>query len=212
MTRTLVAVLLAAAAAVEVDTASRDRAAPPREVARFDATGRLRRPASYREWVWLSSGVGMAYGPNASASTDHPLFDNVFVAPAAYRSFLETGRWPDGTMLALEVRDSESTGSINKAGLFQGALRGLEVEVKARGAWTFYAFGTEDSAAALPRTASCYACHAASGAVDNTFVQFYPTLVEVARARGTLGRGHSGTPAEPQGRTDAGASSKEPRK
>ena len=43
-----------------------------------------------------------------------------------------------------------------------------------------------ESAAALPPTASCYACHSANTAVDNTFVQFYPELFAVAKAKGTI--------------------------
>ena len=35
-------------------------------------------------------------------------------------------------------------------------------------------------------TATCYACHSTNGAVENTFVQFYPTLLEVATRKGTL--------------------------
>jgi hypothetical protein len=44
----------------------------------------------------------------------------------------------------------------------------------------------KDRVEALPTTASCYACHSTNGAVDNTFVQFYPTLLDVAREKGTL--------------------------
>jgi cytochrome c553 len=38
----------------------------------------------------------------------------------------------------------------------------------------------------IPATAACYSCHAEHGAVDNTFVQFYPTLLDVAKEKGTL--------------------------
>jgi len=38
----------------------------------------------------------------------------------------------------------------------------------------------------IPRTANCYSCHQANGAVDTTFVQFYPTLLSVARTKKTL--------------------------
>jgi YHS domain-containing protein len=52
--------------------------------------------------------------------------------------------------------------------------------------WAFFGFGTSASdAKALPVSATCYSCHAANGAVDNTFVQFYPTLLEVAKSKGT---------------------------
>ena len=32
----------------------------------------------------------------------------------------------------------------------------------------------------------CYSCHEQHGAVDTTFVQFYPTLIELAKQKGTL--------------------------
>jgi hypothetical protein len=178
-------------------TALSSRPAPkPAEIAAdepvFAADGSLRFPDNYREWVWLSSGFGMAYGPAAQGSATTP-FDNVFVSPEAYRAFLQTGKWPDKTMLVLEVRGSATEGSINKAGRFQGNVLGVEVEVKDQkrfpGAWAFYAFGsspTGKSQQPLPRSADCYSCHAQNGAVDNTFVQFYPTLIEVARGKGTL--------------------------
>lgn len=157
---------------------------------RFGANNELQFPRNYREWIWLSSGLGMAYGPNARAAANPP-FDNVFVTPQAYRSFLETGTWPDKTMFVLELRSSTSQGSINKQGHFQGDVLAIEVEVKDEqrfpGKWAFYEFGkSATSATPLPTSAQCYSCHAQNGAVDNTFVQFYPTLLEVARNKGTL--------------------------
>jgi hypothetical protein len=32
----------------------------------------------------------------------------------------------------------------------------------------------------------CYSCHSQHAAVDTTFVQFYPTLLPIARAKGTI--------------------------
>ncbi len=157
---------------------------------RYTAGGSLLLPAEYREWIFLSSGLGMTYGPLA-APADAPRFDNVFVSRPAYQAFLKTGSWPDKTMFVLEVRSSESKGSINKGGHYQSEVAGIESEVKDAGKWTFYSFsrtggrtGTEGKA--FPRTQNCYACHAQNGAVDNTFVQFYPTILPVAKERGTL--------------------------
>jgi len=65
----------------------------------------------------------------------------------------------------------------------------VEAEVKdtARlGGWAFFAIGTGTSGKQIPKTAGCYTCHAQKGAVDNTFVQFYPTLLAVAKEKGTL--------------------------
>ena len=157
---------------------------------RFSSGNELMLPANYREWVWLSSGLGMAYGPTARDAANPP-FDNVFVTPEAYRSFLQTGKWPDKTMFVLELRASVNKGSINQQGHFQGSLMDIEVEVKDEsrfpGKWAFFAFGnSRKTAQPIPASASCYACHSQNGAVDNTFVQFYPTLAEVARQKGTF--------------------------
>src|SRR5215831_6498303 len=46
---------------------------------RYTADGQLTRPENYREWIYLSSGLGMSYGPNASTNPENPNFDNVFV-------------------------------------------------------------------------------------------------------------------------------------
>jgi Cytochrome P460 len=154
----------------------------------FTRENALIRPANYREWIWLSSGLGMSY---AAEPSGEPGFDNVFVAPAAYRAFIATGKWPDKTMFVLEEREAVSKGSINRSGHFQGSLMGLVAEVKDTsrfpGGWAFFALsGSAPSATALPKIAPCYSCHAQHGAVDNTFVQFYPTLFEVAKQKGTL--------------------------
>jgi hypothetical protein len=144
-------------------------------------------PANYREWIFLSSGLGMTYTPLSSTTADNPPFQNVFVTRAAYQAYLNAGRWPDKTMFVLEIRTSESNGSINKGGHYQTGIAAIEAEVKEGGQWVFYGFGREGKTAKpLPRSERCYSCHAENGASDNTFVQFYPTLLPVAKAKGTF--------------------------
>jgi hypothetical protein len=164
--------------------------------ARFTAEGDLIRPANYREWVFLSSGLGMTYGPNAPAAGAPLRFDNVYVNPSSYRHFMKTGQWPDGTVLILEVRESESKGSINQHGHYQSGLVGLEANVKdARRfpgtGWAFFDISPRNGAQSdavkpLAQGSRCTACHSANGAVDSTFVQFYPELAPVARKFGTF--------------------------
>jgi hypothetical protein len=157
----------------------------------YTRDARLRLPAGYREWVYLTSGMDMSYNPAALAA-DHSMFDNVFVNPEAYRSFRETGTWPDKTVLVLELRGAQNRGSINQRGSFQdGDVMGIEVHVKDEsrfaGKWAFFGFGANESdAGMIPSSADCYSCHADHGAVDTTFVQFYPTLLPIARSKGTL--------------------------
>jgi hypothetical protein len=153
----------------------------------YTEDGRLALPEDYREWVYLSSGFDMAYSPMAMG---HHMFDNVFVEPGAYKAFVATGTWPDKTMLVLEVRGAMDKGSINKNGNYQSTeVMGREVHVKDSArlqGWAFFGFDAGKTATMTPRSADCYSCHAAHAAVDNTFVQFYPTLLPIASAKGTL--------------------------
>jgi hypothetical protein len=155
--------------------------------------GQLKLPQHYREWIYLTSGFDMSYNPGMQMG--HHLFDNVFVNPEAYKEFLQTGTWPDKTMLVLEIRSAESKASINKAGNFQSTeTMGIEVHVKDEkhfsGKWAFFGFDSANTAKMVPVEAACYSCHAAHGAVDTTFVQFYPTLLPIARQKSTLSDSH----------------------
>ena len=156
---------------------------------RYTDDGQLKLPEQYREWVYLTTGFDMSYNPLMRMG--HHMFDNVFVNPESYRTFLETGTWPDKTVLVLEVRGAQDKGSINKAGNFQSPeIMGIEVHVKDEaqfpGKWAFFGFGEQKTAKMIPQTADCYTCHASHAAVDTTFVQFYPTLLPIAKSKGKL--------------------------
>lgn len=109
---------------------------------------------------------------------------------------MKTGKWPDRTVFVLEFRGSTSEGSINKAGRFQSRLVGLEAEVKDSrfpDGWAFFNFMPKgpngpilENAQPLPENAGCVECHTKNTAVERTFVQFYPTLLDVARKLGTV--------------------------
>lgn len=157
----------------------------------FTLDGRLKAPDGYREWIFLTSGLDMSYRMTSGA--DHSMFDNVFVNPQAYQSFVQTGRWPEGTEFVKEGRAASEKGSINKSGKFQsGETMGVEVHIKdskrfADG-WGFFFFDSVRSGPtqAIPAAAPCYSCHRQNGAVDSTFVQFYPTLLNIATHKHTL--------------------------
>jgi hypothetical protein len=167
-------------------------AAPPAPAssAPVSPADRLPRPDDYRTWIYLSTGFDMSYNP--AMRRGHDMFDNVFVNPEAWRAFQSTGTWPEGTIFVLEGRGAIDRGSINAQGRYQATgLMGLEAHVKdsARypGGWAFFSFDDDErSTAMIPPRAECYSCHAKHGAVDTTFVQFYPTLLPLAQAKGTL--------------------------
>lgn len=154
----------------------------------------LIRPANYREWVFLSSSLDLNYPP-PGAPPGPQRFDNVFVNPSSYRSFMRTGKWPDKTIFVLEFREAAKEASPDRPGKFQAAMTGVEAEVKDSrfpDGWAFYAFGQPGApnAGVAPlagdAVARCIDCHTKHTAVERTFVQFYPTLFDVAKRLGTV--------------------------
>ena len=57
--------------------------------------------------MYLTSGLGMTYGPTQPNAGEPRFFDNVFVNRDSYKAFMASGKWPDKTMFILEIRGSE---------------------------------------------------------------------------------------------------------
>ena len=155
----------------------------------YTKDGQLIRPANYRDWIFLSSSVGLQYGP--SANPGNPAFENVYVNPSAYKKFIGSGKWPDKTIFLLELRRLMDKGTFAQGGQYQGNLLTLEAAVKDEQRftekWAYFDLGTTAAAAkAIPKEASCFRCHSQNAAVENTFAQFYPTILAVAKDKGTL--------------------------
>lgn len=182
--------LLLAALVLLCSAALLNSATPPASGPEYTGDGQMKLPENYRQWTYLTTGFDMSYSPNAMGM-DHHMFDNVFASPDSYAAFLQTGTWPDKTVLVLEGRRAEGRGSINQKGNYQSTdIMGIEAHVKdeARfpGKWAFFIFGDAKTAKMVPTNMECYSCHADHAAVDTTFVQFYPTLLPIARSKGTL--------------------------
>ena len=156
-----------------------------------NGTNKLIRPDNYREWVFIGSSLGLNYpAPGAAPGPDQ--FNNVFVNPTSYRSFLQTGKWPDKTIWVLEFRGVGKESVANRQGQFQAALMGIEANVKDSrfpDGWGYFGFRADETSAAPlsgDTVKRCIDCHSAHTAVERTFVQFYPTLFEVAKKMGTV--------------------------
>lgn len=154
------------------------------EEPRFDSNKQLVLPEGYREWVFLGSSLGMSYSEDAPRGD--PRFHNIYLKPAAYRHFKESGEFLDGTILVMEVLNSASHESINRHGQFQGSFVGIEAAVKDSSRfsekWAYFSFIGEGGAPkpvakAFPKDA-CWTCHNDHAATDNVFTQFYPMLRE----------------------------------
>ena len=181
----LVCAMLAACSAIALDAQQKDG---PQYAT---GTNNLLRPSNYREWIFLSSSLGLNYPP-PGAPAGPQQFHNVYVNPSSYRSFMQTGKWPDRTVYILETRAVGAETTANRDGRFQTALQSLEANVKDsrfRDGWGYFIFnGRDTSAAPLAGdvVARCIDCHTRHTAVERTFVQFYPTLLDVAKRMGTV--------------------------
>lgn len=185
--------LLAVSLVVSAAAVLRARQAGAGNELRYVIGSSLALPANYREWMWVSSNLGLVYEGEASRADRSPVFTNVFVNPSSYRVFLDSGKWPDKTIFILEFRASSAEGSFVTGGRFQGALQSVEAEVKDAkfpDGWAFYNFGGGAQMKTLTEPIAdatrCVECHTKNTAVERTFVQFYPTLLEAARKHGTL--------------------------
>jgi len=159
----------------------------------YTKDGQLIFPADYRQWQFVSSGLGMSYSASRPGAPRAPGFSNIFVQPWAYRTFKASGKWPDKTIFILEAYRSGTHASINKQGYFQDSFNGIEAEVKdsehSPDVWSYYNLGSNPtSAAALPKNA-CWECHDKNAAVEHSFTQFYPELLDVALQKKTVKEG-----------------------
>lgn len=149
----------------------------------------LVRPEGYREWVFVGSSLGLAYSkvPGQSAPGSE-LYHNVYINPSSYREFAKSGKFPEGTIMVLELARSEVKSEPGLQGSFQKEFVALEASVKDssrfEGGWAYFNF-TEGAgklkakAEAFPQSA-CWSCHHVNAATDHVFTQFYPVLRAVA--------------------------------
>lgn len=142
----------------------------------------LERPRGYERWMAVGASLGLGYGPVGGG---HEAFHQVYIAPSAFDAFVETGAFPEGTMLALEIAAIGANVLPARSGRFADAREALEIAVKDKrqpDGWAYYSFGdgTRATARTFPADA-CAGCHRTHGQTDNVFTQFYPRLRSLRR-------------------------------
>lgn len=157
----------------------------------FEGKNTLLRPADYREWIFVGSSRGLSYVQNVNpqnqdASGMNEMYHNVYIKPESYREFAKTGKFPEGTILALELVSAGAKKEPALQGTFESEFIGLEFAVKDssrfENGWAYFSFsnGTgssyRDKAQPFPASAGCVSCHKQNAATDNVFTQFYPVL------------------------------------
>jgi len=160
-----------------------DEAADNIDVARFDKNGNLTVPQNIDEWVFLGSSLGMGYSQDEFDPGSPGMFQIVRMEPQAYKAFLASGKFVDGTMIALHFFGSQENVSINRAGFVMGDLNFAEIHYKNSSKYSegfnFFTFQPDQATAQeVPLPNDCVECHKKDGAYDGVFVQFYPIIHE----------------------------------
>ncbi|RZN83355.1 MAG: hypothetical protein EVB11_05215 [Winogradskyella sp.] len=157
--------------------------------------GELIRPTGYRSWVYVGTPVTPNDLNNGKAA--FPEMHNVYIDPASYDHYKNTGEFKEGTIIMKELVSVGSTGAVSGNGYFMGEFIGLEASVKSAehfpdepGNWAIFSFtqpkvGTlKDKTKPFPYEA-CAACHDSNADDDFVFTQYYPVL----RAAKNAGKG-----------------------
>jgi hypothetical protein len=153
-------------------------------VAQFDGEGRLIYPENIAEWVHLGSSVGLNYAEGTEFDPANPGIMNVVtMEPTAYRYFMETGRFADGTMFHLTFHSTVRDERLNSAGFATGPAAATEIHYKDSemfpDGFNFFNYRPgQTEAAAVPLPNACVSCHTANADHDGVFVQFYPAILE----------------------------------
>src|SRR5262249_61985616 len=96
---------LAGVAALGVVASSRRQDGGPQ----YAGKNVLVRPADYREWIYLSSGLGMNYG---GGQREAPVSKNFFWPPP-FRGILSKRHWAEHTIIVIRGRCSANPGLLH---------------------------------------------------------------------------------------------------
>lgn len=161
----------------------------------YDSEGKLLRPAGYEKWVVVGTSIGLGYSDGDKKDPDNPgTFHNVYMQPDAFDHYVQTGEFPEQTVLVvtnLKSQPAKTKGPVSRIGFVAAPTSGLEVAIKDSkrfpDGWAYYLFHDapeqqqnpdhKQTATAFPKQ-ECFDCHAAHGADDNVFTQFYSVLTD----------------------------------
>lgn len=157
----------------------------------YTTEGELVQPRGFRQWVFIGAPL-TPHGLN-NGKAGFPEFHHVYINPDAFAVYQQTGKFPEGTVIAKELvllKKGEFKDGSMKApsgrGYFAEKYNGMDVMVKdsrrykETNGWGFFNFGHNAppyaKAAKAAPAESCAACHTANAEKDMVFTQFYPIL------------------------------------
>jgi hypothetical protein len=163
---------------------------PARYLPEYTASGDLKLPKNFHEWIY----IGSPLTPNGlnNGKANFPEYHNVYIEPGSYAIYKKTGKFPEGTIMFKELQltkegqfpDGSRTEPSGR-GYFPAAFNGADVTVKdskrfeASGGWGYFNFNHHEpkalTATVKPKS-ECAFCHLASAKKDQVWTQFYRLL------------------------------------
>jgi hypothetical protein len=175
-------------------------AKPRPAMPQYNSDGALQLPGDYRQWIFVGSSLGLSYTQGGPASMNMEMFHETLMEPSAYKHFVDTGTFREGTMFALLLHGTGENVLPARRGKFATDVHGVEMAVKDTShrpeGWAYYNFGgmggLRTTAQAMPKE-SCYSCHVQHARRDNVFLQFYGLLAEAAHIKVSAAADHGAT-------------------
>jgi hypothetical protein len=163
---------------------------PTRYLPEYTASGDLKLPKNFHEWIY----IGSPLTPNGlnNGKANFPEYHNVYIEPGSYAIYKKTGEFPEGTIMFKELQltkegqfpDGSRTEPSGR-GYFPAAFNGADVTVKDSkrfgnsGGWGYFNFNHHEpkalTASVKPKS-ECAFCHLASAKKDQVWTQFYRLL------------------------------------
>ena len=81
-------------------------------------------------WVLAGSSLGLSYAEGGAQGGGMQMFNTTLIEPTAYRHFVETGEFRDGTMLVLLLQGIGTNALPARRGQFATDVHGIEMAVK----------------------------------------------------------------------------------
>lgn len=157
-----------------------------------DSAGHISVPANYRQWSFLGSWHVTAKGTGGAAGVAG--FHTVYTQPRSVAHYLETGEFPDGTVLVKELLKT-GTGQLTTGDAsWPTQIEGWFVMVKdTKGrfpssqlwgnGWGWAFFNADDATNTITRNwrTECLGCHVPAKSTDWVYTHGYPVLQRAVR-------------------------------
>ncbi|MFP6596533.1 MAG: cytochrome P460 family protein, partial [Candidatus Hydrogenedentota bacterium] len=86
---------------------------------KYDDKGQLRLPTDFRKWVFVGSSLGLSYF-GEEKEIGEQIFHHIYMQPQAYDTYVETGKFPEKTMLVMENYSAGTKDNNTAKGVVEG--------------------------------------------------------------------------------------------